>query len=154
MWKILRLLLLALLALAVLAAGALAALYVWWQVQPKTFDECMIVEMKGVDTALLPNVQAVCERRFRVQIQKTPARGEWTWDAGDGKVSVMLLSPFSIQYEPIKADAQISDQACETAAPGSFRRIELYYYDGWLRGIDETGKAVCMTLDNVWVTRK
>lgn len=154
MWRALRWIggiLLGLLLVAVVLAGV----GFWWlSTQPRTFDECMIAQMRGVDAALIENVRAVCEKRFYVQTEQKPSKGEWMWSAEEDRVTVTLLSPFSTKFDPLKADVEVSSKLCAAATPGDFIEITLYGVYDDLKGFFPPGNAKCMKLDTIWVVRQ
>jgi hypothetical protein len=45
--------------IAALVVGAL-----WYWLSPKTFDQCMLAEMRGQDRYLITNAEKVCAARF------------------------------------------------------------------------------------------
>jgi len=62
--------------LIVVGAGGFMAYYA---MQPKTFDECVVAEMRGQDQSVIGNVRAVCERRFSVLLEVALPAGQWGW---------------------------------------------------------------------------
>lgn len=155
MGRILRWIAGTLLVLTILVVAAGAAGYWWLLSQPKNFDECMIAGMRGIDSALLPNVQALCERRFFVQIERTPPAGQWNWSIEDGKILVSLLTPFSSLYKASRAIVRVSSKDCEISNFADFGEpITLHGADIFLEGFGPSDAATCMRLESVWVTHR
>src|SRR5262245_24243202 len=64
---------------------------VWYFLQPKTYDECMLAEMRGQAQALYSTVHKVCARRFGLEVPSPLdlRDGGLAWFVeDDGKVSV------------------------------------------------------------------
>lgn len=153
LFKIVGIALLSVVLLIVVGVGGLIG---YSAMQPKTFDECMLAEMRGQDQAVIENVRAVCQRRFNVMIEVDVPSGQWSWTTtNDGYAEIVMLSPFSTTYNLARIEARVSPKECaaslaaDWSAPFTLWASTQYAARGLY-----SEPATCMRIEQAFVTRR
>ena len=123
--------------------------------RPKSYDECVVAEMRGQDQSVLANVQAVCQRRFYVLVELEPPAGQWNFSRDNGKLVVMLLSPFSDTYRVSRIEAQVTPGDCNATIGAQWSdAITLWSTTDFAAEAYYDQPAQCMRVERIFAYRK
>ena len=147
---------LALLSVVLLIAVGVGGLVAYSAMQPKSFDECMLAEMRGQDQAVVENVRAVCQRRFNVMLEVDVPAGQWSWSTtDDGWVEFVTLSPFSSTYRLSRVEARVSPKECAASLPADWSApFTLWASTDYAATGLYSGPSTCMRVERAFAYRR
>lgn len=145
----------ALLSVVLLVTIGIGGLVAYGALQPKSFDECMLVEMRGQDQAVIENVRAVCQRRFHVMLEVDVPAGQWSWSHEQGLLTIMMVSPFSQTYDLARVEATVSPKDCAASSAADWSEsLTLFAFTTYSAGLAFDEPAVCMRIQQVFAYRR
>ena len=145
----------ALLSVVLLVAIGIGGLVAYTASQPKTYDECMLAEMRGQDQAVYENVRAVCERRFTVMLEVEAPPGQWSWNTDGGYLEIIMKAPFSMTYNLARVSARVAPKDCAAVGFADWSEpITLYATVDYAARTPYSGPAVCMKIEQVYAYRR
>lgn len=156
MGRFFRIVGLALLSVVLLIAIGVGGLVAYSAMQPKSFDECMLAEMRGQDQAVVENVRAVCQSRFNVMLEVDVPAGQWSWSTtDDGWVEFITLSPFSSTYRLSRVQVRVSPKECAASLPADWSApFTLWASTDYVARSLYSGPSTCMRIEQAFVYRR
>lgn len=140
---------------AVGVAGALGG--AWYLMQPSTYEECMLVEMRGQIQAMYATVDKLCSRRHRREV--SVGRESLNWNYRNFHVYIERKASDS-EHVLTKGRFQFSSRDCKDAKDSDFvvERTEKALDDGtFFFPLDPTieefkafSNPVCMRTLQLW----
>jgi len=123
---------------------------------PKTYDECMLTEMRGQDGAMFMTAQSTCERRHGVEISIPITSNDWRWTNNRLYTVVTLSDKILASYTPTRAQFAYSLETCaETDVSAMEKHIpSVAEGNGFQLGIMAPSDPKCLHLLDLWGTRK
>jgi hypothetical protein len=94
-------------ALAACLCSSVAHAQSWWPFGgPKTYDECLLAEMKGQDKSMQFTADKVCSRRFKKElfVPRSVVKFEWSLDSQFAKITISE----SGEYQIVSAKVQFA----------------------------------------------
>ena len=92
----------------------------WYLMQPGTYDECMLAEMRGQAQAMYSTVHKVCARRFGLEVPVDLPDGVAWLLTSEGKVLVTVR--FDSEFRVTRASFMFSQKDCAVSSDKDFSR--------------------------------
>lgn len=137
----------------VLVGGAFGLQYLG---SPKSYDECMLAEMRGQTQAMYSTARTTCERRHGVEVSISITKEDWQWRNERLYTIVTLSDAVLAQYTPTRAQFAFSTETCENTDLSAMQEhIPSVAKDGGFQlGIMAPSDPRCLRLMELWGTRK
>jgi hypothetical protein len=101
-------------AVLMLASGA-----IWYYMQPRTYDECMLTEMRGQSQSIYLTVNKVCSRRFNREVPVYSTKG-FAWNLVGSIVEAGPSDPEYNEYVMTRASFRFSSKDCKSSSASDF----------------------------------
>ncbi|GLQ53636.1 hypothetical protein [Devosia nitrariae] len=137
----------------VLVGGAFGVQYL---VSPKTFDECMLAEMRGQAQAMYSIARTECERRHGVEVEIYADADDFSWTNEGPYTVVKLSSEILASYTPSRGQFAFSTKPCsDVTADDMEKHIPSRPENGGFRlGIMAPSDPRCLQLLELYGTRR
>src|SRR4051794_21912377 len=100
-------------------AGGLLAIVifavVWGLSGDKTYEECMLNQMKGQAQNMWPTAHKHCARRHRLEQSVSVGKDDWAWLGIDKGLAHLVITKKTDEYALTRVDVRFSGKACEDA---------------------------------------
>lgn len=141
-------------------AGGLIALFIfagiWALSGDKTYEECMLNQMKGQTQTMWPTADKHCARRHRVEQSVSFDKDDWEWLGVENGVAQFRILKQSEEYTWTRMQVRFARNKCEEAKPDDFKSPLDGRVAGNLVSINtknqffETSPPLCVRLVNAW----
>lgn len=123
---------------------------------PKTYDECMLKEMRGQDRAMFMTAKSSCERRHGVEINIPITSNDWRWTNDRLYTVVTLSDKILASYTPTRAQFAYSLETCDQTDVSAMKKHipSVAKGNGFQLGIMAPSDPKCLRLLDLWGTRK
>ncbi|WP_332700969.1 hypothetical protein [Devosia sp.] len=140
-------------AVVLLVGGAFGVQYL---ISPKSYDECMLSEMRGQDQAMFSTARITCERRHAVEVAIPITSDDWRWTNDRLYALVTLSDQILTGYTPTRAQFAFSTETCaETDVNAMEKHIPSIAKNGGFQlGIMAPSDPKCLHMLELWGTRK